>query len=195
MPKDYADLPPTAVRRADRQMPDEAAIRDLLHRAPLGVLATIHEGQPFLNSNLFVYDEARHVIYMHTARVGRTRANVEGEQRVCFSVSEMGRLLPASEALEFSVEYAGVVVFGEAHLVEDEQEATHGLQLLLDKYFPHLVPGTDYRPILPEELDRTSVYRITIAQWSGKRKQVAQDFPGAFFYGEHDRALPPPSVD
>jgi nitroimidazol reductase NimA-like FMN-containing flavoprotein (pyridoxamine 5'-phosphate oxidase superfamily) len=57
------------------------------------------------------------------------------------------------------------------------------LQLLVDKYFPHLRPGRDYSPIAVEELERTSVYRIQIEEWSGKRKQVADEFPGAFTYG------------
>jgi nitroimidazol reductase NimA-like FMN-containing flavoprotein (pyridoxamine 5'-phosphate oxidase superfamily) len=99
----------------------------------------------------------------------------------------MGRLLPADEALEFSVEYRGVTVFGTAAVVTDEAEATYGLQLLLDKYFPHLSPGKDYRPITTEELRRTGVYRIEIEQWSGKQKQVAADFPGAFLY--HQEAV------
>lgn len=185
MSKDYLAQPFTEVRRADRAVDDEAWIRALLRRAATGTLATVYDGQPFINTNLFVYDDTRHVIYMHTARVGRTRANVEQEERICFSVSEMGRLLPADEALEFSVEYNSVVIFGRAALIEDEQEATYGLQLLLDKYFPHLRPGEHYRPIMPEELKRTAVYRIHIDQWSGKKKAVADDFPGAFFYGEH----------
>jgi hypothetical protein len=182
MPKDYAGLPYTEVRRRDRAMDDEAWITELLHRAPIGTLATVHNEQPFINSNLFVLDEQAHVIYMHTAKVGRTRANIEGEERVCFSVSEMGRLLPADTALEMSVEYAGVVVFGRAAIVLDLDEARHGLQLLLDKYFAHLRPGEHYSPIVDDELFRTAVYRITIDQWSGKRKQVDDDFPGAFFY-------------
>ena len=33
-----------------------------------------------------------------------------------------------------------------------------------------------------EELRRTAVYRIRIAEWSGKRKQADPDFPGAYFY-------------
>ena len=148
------------------------------------MLATVLDGQPFINSNIFVYDEPANVIYTHTARVGRTRANVEAGERVCFSISTMGRLLPAAEALEFSVEYSGVVIFGTASVVADETEAEHGLQLLLDKYFPHLKPGEHYRAITPEELKRTSVYRIDIEQWSGKKKQVEDDFPGAFFYGQ-----------
>ena len=184
MPKDYTSQPLSAVRRSDRAVEDESWIKDFLHRAAVGTMATVHDGQPFINSNLFVYDEAQHCIYTHTARVGRTRANIDGDERVCFSVMEMGRLLPAKEALEFSVEYASVVVFGEACVVEDSAEASAALQLLLDKYAPHLKAGADYRPPVDEELVRTSVFRMNIAEWSGKRKQVAEDFPGAFWYGQ-----------
>jgi hypothetical protein len=187
MPKDYTQLPFTHVRRQDRAVEDETWIAALLHQAPIGVLATVHDGQPFINSNLFVFAEAAHVIYMHTARTGRTRANVDGDERVCFSVMEMGRLLPADVALEFSVEYTGVVVFGRAAVVAEPEEATHALQLLLDKYFPHLKPDQDYRPVVEEELARTAVYRISIEQWSGKKKQVAEDFPGAFYYNDDRR--------
>ena len=94
----------------------------------------------------------------------------------------MGRLLPANEALEFSVEYAGVMIFGTAVFVADPVEAEHGLQLLLDKYAPHLRPGQDYRPITPGELKRTAVYRITIEEWSGKQKVAPDDFPSAYLF-------------
>jgi nitroimidazol reductase NimA-like FMN-containing flavoprotein (pyridoxamine 5'-phosphate oxidase superfamily) len=172
------------VRRRDRAVRDEEWIRALLRRAPVGVLATVAGEQPFLNANLFVYDEAAHAIYMHTARRGRTRTNLETQERVCFTVYEMGRLLPASTALDFSVEYAGVVVFGRGAIIEDPQRARAALHLLLKKYAPHLEPGRDYRPVVAEELKRTSVYEIRISAWSGKRKAVGADFPGAYFYHE-----------
>src|SRR5262249_25075426 len=101
---------------------------------------------------------------------------------VCFAVNEIGRLLPADTALEFSVEYSGVVTFGRAHIVGDEQEAIAALQKLLSKYFPHLEPGVHYRHIAHEEIVRTSVYAIQIDSWSGKKKEIAGDFPGAFWY-------------
>lgn len=183
MTKDYATLPRAQVRRSDRAVDDDGWIRAALHDAAFGHLATVHEGQPFINSNLFVYDEEAGAIYMHTARRGRTRANLERDKSVCFTVSEMGRLLPADVALEFSVEYRSVVIFGRASIVRDEAEATGALQQLLDKYFPHLEAGRDYRPPVPGELKRTSVYRIVIDEWSGKKKEV-DDFPGAFFYGD-----------
>ena len=183
MSKDYTLEPRTAVRYAKRAVEDQDWIREFLHRAAIGTLATLHGDQPFLNMNLFVYDEAQHCIFMHTAQTGRTNANVRQAEKVCFGINEMGRLLPADEALEFSVEYSGVVVFGTARLLENNDQKTHALQILLDKYCPHLHPGRDYRPITLEELDRTAVYRIDIEEWSGKRKQVAPDFPGAFMYG------------
>jgi uncharacterized protein len=182
MAKDYAAMAPNEVRRSDRAVEDETWIKAMLHHAPVGSLATIFEDQPFINTNLFVYDEAEHVIYTHTARLGRTRSNVEAQDRACFSISEMGRLLPAPEALEFSVEYSGVAVFGWIEVVEDSSEASCALQLLLDKYAPHLKPGEHYRPPIDEEVKRTAVYRLHIESWSGKRKVVPPDFPGAYLY-------------
>jgi nitroimidazol reductase NimA-like FMN-containing flavoprotein (pyridoxamine 5'-phosphate oxidase superfamily) len=85
----------------------------------------------------------------------------------------MGRLLPADTALEFSVEYASVIAFGQARIVEDEQEARRGLQGMLDKYFPGLKPGVHYRPIVESELKQTAVYAIDIESMSGKRKAAA----------------------
>jgi nitroimidazol reductase NimA-like FMN-containing flavoprotein (pyridoxamine 5'-phosphate oxidase superfamily) len=180
---DYTNKPINELRRKDRGK-DEVWIKNFLKRAPYGVLATENGGQPFININLFVYDEDSHAIFLHTAHVGRTRANVESNPQVCFSASEMGRLLPADEAIEASVEYSSVIVFGRASLVANEQIAKHGLQLLMDKYFPHLRPGSDYRPTSAEDLKLTAVYRIDIESWSGKQKKAPDDFPGAFSYSE-----------
>ena len=173
----------TEIRRQDRAVEDEAWIEAMLARSAVGVLATALGDQPFVNTNLFVYDSQRRAMYFHTARRGRTRSNVEQNPRVCFTVFEMGRLLPAKVAQDFSVEYASVVAFGRVHIVEEEDEALTALQMLLDKYFGHLESGIDYRPPIPEELKRTTVYRLDIEEWSGKRKQVEADFPGAFHYG------------
>lgn len=184
MSADYQQREATQVRRTDRAVEDEAWMRTFLRHAAVGTLATLHGDQPFVNTNLFVYDESAHSIILHTARVGRTRANVEQHNKVCFSVMELGRLLPAPEALEFSAEYAGMVAFGTMRIVSDEAEALAALQLLMDKYAPHLRAGRNYRPPVPEEISRTSVFRIAIESWSAKKKEVDEGFAGAYFYSE-----------
>jgi nitroimidazol reductase NimA-like FMN-containing flavoprotein (pyridoxamine 5'-phosphate oxidase superfamily) len=70
----------------------------------------------------------------------------------------------------FSTEYASVVIFGRAKVLEDEEGKRRGLQGLLDKYFPQLASGKDYRPITEDEIDNTAVYAIDIEGWSGKQK-------------------------
>ena len=177
--------PRSAIRRRDRGKDDEWAAA-FLKRAPYGFLATVgNGGQPYLNSNLFVFDDSGggRRIYLHTHRTGRTRANLETAEKVAFSAVAMGRLLPAPEALEFSVEYAGVVAFGTGRVIEDREEARAALQMLLDKYAPHLKPGEHYRPTTDDELKRTAVYRIDVETWSGKQKEVEAEFPGAFSLG------------
>ena len=157
-------------------------MKALLQRAPIGILATVHDGQPFLNSNIFIYDETKHAIYLHTARLGRTCANIEIDDRVCFSVYEMGRLLPAVTALKFKCRVCQCRRLWYRHSSSDPKQATDALHLLLRKYAPHLQVGQDYRPVVPEELVRTSVYGISIEEWSGKKKEAPADFPGASTY-------------
>ncbi len=165
--------PRSKMRRQDRAVINPSELRVLLERSQFGTLATSLDSQPYQNINLFWFDAEHERIYFHTALEGRTRTNIEANPHVCFSVAEMGRLLPADTALEFSVEYASVITFGQARIVEDEQEAHSGLQGLLDKYFPDLKPGVHYRPIMDDELKQTAVYAIDIESMSGKRKAVA----------------------
>jgi nitroimidazol reductase NimA-like FMN-containing flavoprotein (pyridoxamine 5'-phosphate oxidase superfamily) len=183
MPRDFTKLPPNTVTRKDRAVNDDAWIKALLNRAPVGILATVSDDQPFINMNLFVYDEQQHAIYLHTAGEGRTRFNVTGNDRVSFGVNEMGRLLPASEALEFSVEYTGVILFGRIQIVDDLDDVRRFFGMLFAKYAPHMQLGADIEPPPEADYQRPTVYRIPIEAWSGKKKEVAPDFPRAYTYG------------
>jgi len=173
----------TCMRRDDRAQ-DDSWIENFLADAHFGVLATIHEGQPFQNINIFVYDKETHALYMHTAKRGRTRSNIDSEERVSFSAAKMGRLLPADVARELSVEFQSVIVFGRGSIVDDKKLARDKMQKLIDKYFSHLEAGKDYRKITPAEIDEINVYRIDIDCWSGKKKKAEDDFPGAFFMNQ-----------
>ena len=173
-------------RRKDRSL-DEAAIRALLTRGEAGVLSAVLDGRPYSLPRLYVFDPDREAVYVHGAYGGETgrvlRQDGEGDGvAMNLTVFEMGRLLPADEALEFGVEYVSVVVSGRAVEVEDREEATRVLDLIMRKYAPHLEPGRDYRPIAEEEVIRTSVIRIDIDSWSGKEKTEAPDFPGAYWF-------------
>ncbi len=172
----------TNIRRKDRAITDDAWITDFLREEAVITLGFCQDDQPFLFPTLYAFDEARRVVYIHATNQGRTAALARNHPKASATVFRMGRLLPAKRALNFSVEYASVMLFGRASLVEGE-EAARALQMIMDKYAPHLQPDADYLPAQPEDLKITAVIRLDIETWIGKQKQVAEDFPGAFHYG------------
>jgi nitroimidazol reductase NimA-like FMN-containing flavoprotein (pyridoxamine 5'-phosphate oxidase superfamily) len=181
MSREY-DATPTAHQRLPEYKRDEDWIRAFLHQAQIGHIASTWESQPFVTPSTFWYDQAEHRIIFHSNIAGRLRANLERNPRVCLGASELGRLLPSNVALEFSLQYRSVMVFGEAKILEDPEAKRAALYGLVKKYFPEMEAGREYRPITDKELKRTSVYAIAIESWSGKenwneRAVQSQDWP------------------
>ncbi|MCE7858398.1 MAG: pyridoxamine 5'-phosphate oxidase family protein, partial [Chloroflexi bacterium CFX2] len=96
------------------------------------------------------------------------RSNIEYNPKVTLEASELGKMLPSNVALEFSLQFRSVVVFGTARVVTEPAEARRLLYGLIGKYFPTLQAGEEYREITEKELRATSVYAIKIGEWSGK---------------------------
>jgi uncharacterized protein len=168
MPRDYTKERPTAYQRLPNYKRHDDWIRGFLRTAQVGHIASSLNGQPFLVPSIFWFDEENRQIVFHSNVTGRTRSNLESNPRVCFEASELGRLLPSNVALEFSLQYRSVVVFGTVRLVTDPAEARRILYGLIQKYFPELRAGKEYREITDKELKHTSVYTIQIEEWSGK---------------------------
>jgi nitroimidazol reductase NimA-like FMN-containing flavoprotein (pyridoxamine 5'-phosphate oxidase superfamily) len=134
----------------------------------VGHIASAQDGQPFLNPTTFWFDEANQQIIFHSNVTGRIRSNIEKNPRVCFEASALGRMLPSNIALEFSLQFRSVIVFGSARLITDPEEARRVMYGLIHKYFPDMTAGREFREITDKELKRTSVYAIRIEEWSGK---------------------------
>jgi nitroimidazol reductase NimA-like FMN-containing flavoprotein (pyridoxamine 5'-phosphate oxidase superfamily) len=179
---DYTTATPTAHQRRPEYRRGEEWIRSILEKAPIGHVAHFAHGQPYVTPTNFWYDEAGGRIIFHSNVAGRLRANLEACARVCLEVSEMGRFLPSNAALEFSVQYRSVMVFGTVRILKDPDDIRAGLHAMLAKYFPGLRPGFEFRPVTEKEIARTSVYSLAIESWSGKenwaeRADMVADWP------------------
>lgn len=170
---DPAVTPLNAQRRREHARDDDWT-RAFLRRAQIGRVVTQWGKQPFINPTTFWYDEPKHQLVFHSNIAGRFRANSERHARVCFEASEFGRRLPSNVALEFSVQYASVIVYGRIRVLEAEAEKRAALSALIGKYFPDMTAGREYRPITEQELKRTSVYAVAIESWSGKENWPEQ---------------------
>lgn len=169
-------------RRRNRTVDDDAWIEAFLERAPACVIGTTDGERVFLNPNLFLYAAGTRHLYFHTAGQGRTKSNIASGSRVTLCVFEMGRLLPAEVVTDYSTEYASVVVFGTASIVNDAAEVRRVFEWQMRKYFPHHQPGRDYVQFTDAEAARATVYRLEIERWSAKENAAAPDHPGTFFY-------------
>ncbi|MFV2043088.1 MAG: pyridoxamine 5'-phosphate oxidase family protein [Anaerolineales bacterium] len=170
MLKNYSlDATPPNEQRIPEYVRDDDWIRGFLQQARIGHIATYWEGQPFITPSSFWFDEERNEIVFHSNIVGRVRANIEHHAQVCFETSESGDFLPSNVALEFTVQHAGVIVFGTARVIEASEARRRALYGLIGKYFPDMDAGKEYRPITDEEMARASVYAISIESWSGKK--------------------------
>ena len=174
MPRDYTNQPPTTFQRRPHLTRDDGWIRAFLQEARVGHIASCVDDQPFLNPTTFWFDEQNHQIVFHSNLAGRIRSNIESNPRVSLEASELGRLLPSNVALEFSLQFRSVVVFGMARIVADPNEARRLLYGLISKYFPTMIAGREYREITDKELRATSVYAIKIESWSGKENWAAR---------------------
>jgi nitroimidazol reductase NimA-like FMN-containing flavoprotein (pyridoxamine 5'-phosphate oxidase superfamily) len=168
MPRNYENHSPTAFQRLPEYKREDDWIRAFLREAKVGHVATSVNDQPFLTPSTFWYDEANHRIIFHSNLAGRIRSNIETNPKVCFEANELGKLLPSNVALEFSLQYRSVMVFGSARLVTDPVETRRVLYGLISKYFPKMDAGREYREIIDKELRVTAVYAIEIESWSGK---------------------------
>jgi nitroimidazol reductase NimA-like FMN-containing flavoprotein (pyridoxamine 5'-phosphate oxidase superfamily) len=179
MPRNYQQAGPAEFQRRLENQRDDAWIRAFLRRGEIAHVAHLSGGQPFITPTNYWFDEEHHQVIFHSNLAGRVRSNLEHAPRVCIEVSEYGRLLPANTALEFSLQFRSVMVFGAAMILEDHDQRLRGLYGLIGKYFPTMTPGKEYRPITEKELARTTVYAVTIEAWSGKENwmEMADQLP------------------
>ena len=174
MSRNYENQSPTAFQRRPHLTKNDDWIRAFLKEAQVGHIATSKDNQPYLNPTTFWYDEENHQIVFHSNIAGRVRSNIESNPMVSMEASELGKLLPSNVALEFSLQFRSVVLFGTARIITDPSEAKILLSELISKYFPAMTAGREYREITEKELRATSVYAIKIEEWSGKENWEAR---------------------
>lgn len=171
------------VRRRDRAFAEPEWLDRLLATAPLGQIALVWRRRPLIHTTLFWYDGV--AIYWHSAAAGTFGSVLaRGARRGAFTVSELGRILPAATPFAFSAEYASAVCRGTARVVRDGAEKRRVLEGVMAKYAPHLAPGTDYAPMPDRDIAVPQVYRLSIDAWGGKHNIKPLDQPGFAYAAE-----------
>ncbi len=105
-------------------------------------------------------------LLIHGSSASRMMRNLANGIDVCVSVTLIDGLVLARSAFHHSMNYRSVVIFGEAKLVEDEDEKFKALHAFTE----HIVPDRWNEIRLPNslELKATTVLRLPIEEASAK---------------------------
>lgn len=122
--------------RLSRQALSEEACIDVLRRGTAGVLATAgDDGYPYAVPLSYLYHEGK--IFYHGAKDGHKIDAILRNEKVSFCVIDQDKVVPK----EFTTYYRSVIVFGKAHIMEDEAEKRNAIEKLAARYSPHHEAG------------------------------------------------------
>lgn len=155
----------TRVRRVpQRGAYERDTIEAILDETLISHVGFVHEGQPVVIPTLHARLQDR--LYLHGSAASRMLRTLEKGVPVCATATLVDGLVLARSAFHHSVNYRSVVVFGQATLVEPEQERLRALELFTEK----LVPGrwADVRAPTRKEMKGTKVLSLPLDEASAK---------------------------
>jgi hypothetical protein len=150
------------MRRKDREIQDSGEIEALIERAAVCRLGLCYENVPYVVPLSFGYREG--CLYFHSAKEGRKIDMIRRNRRVCFEIDTGVEVIPSEKPCDWGMEYASVIGFGEASLLEDPEEKTKGLDVILGHYSSR--PSHEYPASV---LEHTAVIKVQVQEMTGKR--------------------------
>jgi nitroimidazol reductase NimA-like FMN-containing flavoprotein (pyridoxamine 5'-phosphate oxidase superfamily) len=127
-----------------------------------------------------------HSLLLHGSIASRLMKKLSDGLPCCVTVTHLDGLVVARSAFHSSMNYRSLMVFGKAVPVENAEEKTRCLEILLN----HLLPGrsAEIRPSTRKELNATTLLRLPIGTFSiksrsGPPNDAATDLDAAVWAG------------
>ena len=155
------------MRRSDREITDIEEIIKIIEKCDVCRLALSEDNVPYIVPLSFglEYTDGNLVLYFHGAKEGRKLDIINKNPFACFEVDCSRKLIEADEACKFSTEYESVIGSGRISLCTEKPEKTNALKQFMKNYSKDKEFTFSDR-----ELESVTVFRLNVAEVSGKRK-------------------------
>lgn len=118
------------MRRSKQALSNEKCI-EILNKNTSGVLALCgNQMEPYALPISYVYEN--HKIYFHCAKSGYKLDLIQENNQVSFCVIDQDVIVPE----KYTTYFKSVIVFGNIHMLEDDDEKQHAIETLAIKYSP-----------------------------------------------------------
>ncbi len=149
------------MRRSDRMIADKARVEDLLRSARVCRIAFSGNPLPYVVPLSFAYREG--TLYFHSALEGEKIDRLRADANVCIEVDEELGGRESDSACGWGTRYRSVIARGRAEILEDPQDKSAALELLMLKY-----SGRSGWQIPAASLPRVAVVAVVLSDISGK---------------------------
>ncbi|MGZ7109671.1 MAG: pyridoxamine 5'-phosphate oxidase family protein [Methanobacterium sp.] len=150
------------IRRQDKEIKDQALIRNILHKAKFCRIGLSDDNKPYIVPMNFVFKTNR--LYLHSAREGRKIEIIRKNNNVCFEIDIKTELITSKIACDWSMRYLCIIGYGKAHLIIDSEEKRKALDIIMDKYSPD--SSFDYSD---DSISKVIIIEVKIMEMTGKK--------------------------
>ena len=110
-------------------------------------------------------------LYLHGSVRSRALRLLARGAPVCVTVTLTDGLVYSRKAMNHSMNYRSVVLFGEAREITDEAEKFQVFDQMVQRYFPDRTVGQDYVAPPSEDLGITLLVAVKIQEWGAKARR------------------------
>ena len=153
----------------ERAVPEEAA--EILSQGLVAHVGFIEDGLPYVIPLSYHYDrEHPDRLYLHGSIRSRALQLMASEAPVCVTVTLTDGLVYSRKAMNHSMNYRSVVLFGTPREVTDEGEKFALFDQMVQRYFPDRLLERDYNPPPSSDLGVTALVEVRIEDWNAKAR-------------------------
>ncbi len=149
------------MRRKDKEITDIDEIERIIKKAIRCRIGLVDSDEPYVVPVSFGYE--RNALYFHSALEGRKVELIKKNNKICFEIDTDVEVVKDKKPCAWTMKYRSVIGVGRAYILENDEEKSHGLKLIMKQYtegnfsFPKSVP------------DSVLVVRVNIGSITGKK--------------------------
>lgn len=119
------------MRRKDKEITEKVVIEEIFRQNQVGRLGLVKNNEPYVVPMNFAYMKDR--IYLHSHKDGTKMSIIKENPRACFEVDD-GEIITGENPCDFSWMYKSAIAYGEARILESDEERINALKIISDKY-------------------------------------------------------------
>ena len=118
------------MRRKRQQLSEKESIEILINSTSGTLAVSGDDGYPYAVPLSYIYHDGK--IFFHCAKTGHKLDAIKNNSKVSFCVIAQDKVIPE----KYTTYFRSVIVFGQAHIMENDSEIRAAIRLLAEKYHP-----------------------------------------------------------